>query len=57
MKFKTNNNIRWYNFCLGSIWKDLIKDEQKEISLNGTEYGFSVDHSSIRKEDFINIHW
>ena len=35
-KFKANNNISWYNFCLGSLSKDLTKDEQKEISLNGT---------------------
>ena len=35
-KFKANNNLSWYNFCLGSLSKDLAKDEQKEISLNGT---------------------
>ena len=27
-----------------------------EISLNGTVYDFSVDHSSIKKEDIVNIH-
>ena len=40
------------NFRLGSI----SKDEQSEISLNGTAYDFSVDHSSIEKEDILNIH-
>ena len=42
-KFKANNNIIWYNFCLGSLSKDFSKDEQSEISLNGFEYNFSVD--------------
>ena len=55
-KFKANDNISWYNFCLGSISKDFTKDEQSEISLNGTAYDFSVDHSSIEKEDILNIH-
>ena len=44
-KFKGNDNITWYKFCLGSASKDFIKDEQSEISLNGTVYDFSVDHS------------
>ena len=30
-KFKTNDNISWYNVCLGSITKDFIKDQQDEI--------------------------
>ena len=50
------DNITWYNFYLTSISKDLAKDEQSEISLNGTVYDFSVDHSSIKKEDILNIH-
>ena len=54
-KFKANDNISWYNFCLGSVSKDFTKYEQSEISLNSTAYDFSVDHSSI-KEDIINIH-
>ena len=33
-----------------------MKDEQSEISLNGTVYDFSVDHSSIKKEYILNIH-
>ena len=33
-----------------------MKDEQSEISLNGTVHDFSVDHSSIKKEDILNIH-
>ena len=39
-KFKVNNNISWYDFCLGCISKDLTKNEQSETSLNGTVYGF-----------------
>ena len=27
-KFKEKNNIIWHNFCLGSISKDFIKEEQ-----------------------------
>ena len=52
MKFKAKYNISWYNFCLESISKDFTKDEQSEISLNGT---VSFDHSSIKKEDILNI--
>ena len=26
-KLKANDNISWYNFCLGSISKDFAKDE------------------------------
>ena len=55
-KFKAKDNIRWYNLCLGSISKDFTKDEQSEISVNGTVYDFSVDHGSIKKEDILNIH-
>ena len=36
--------------------KRIYKDEQSQISLNGTVYDFSVDHSSIKKEDILNIH-
>ena len=42
--------------CLGNVSKDFTKNEQSEISLNGTVYGFSVDHSSVNKEDILNIH-
>ena len=55
-KFKAKDNISWYNFCLGSKSKDFTKNEQSEISLNGTVYDFSVSHSSIKKEDILNIH-
>ena len=55
-RFKAKDNIRWYNFCLGNASQDFTKDEQSEISLNGTVYDFSVDHSSIKKEDILNIH-
>ena len=55
-KFKAEDNISWYNFCLGSVSQNFTKDEQSEISLNGTVYDFSVDHSSIKVEDILNIH-
>ena len=55
-KFKVNDNISWHNFCLRNVSKDFTKNEQSEISLNGTVYGFSVDHSSVNKEDILNIH-
>ena len=55
-KVKANDNIGWYDFCLGSVSKDFIKDEQSKISLNGTVYDFSVDQSSIKKENILNIH-
>ena len=50
-KFRTDDYTRWHSFCLGSISKNFTKDEQNEISLNGTVYNFSVDHSSIKKGD------
>ena len=46
----------WYNFCLGSVSKDFTNNEQSLISLNGTLYNFSVNLSSIKKEDILNIH-
>ena len=55
-KFKAKDNISWYNFFLGSVSQDFTKDEQIEISLDGTVYDFSVDHSSIKKEDILNTH-
>ena len=55
-KFKPKHNINWYNSCLVSISKDFTKDEQSRISLIGTVYGFSFDHSLIEKEDILNIH-
>ena len=55
-KFKANDNISWYNFCLGSVSEDFTKDEQSEISLNGAVYDFALDHSSTKKEDILNIH-
>ena len=55
-KFKGKDNTSWYNFCLGSVSQDFAKDKQSKISLNGTVCNFSVDHSSIKKEDILNIH-
>ena len=55
-KFKANDNISWQNLYLGSISKDFTKDEQTGISLNGTVYHFSVDQSSVKKEDMLDIH-
>ena len=40
-KFKMNDNIYWYNFCLRSISKDSTKDERRKISLNSNVYNFS----------------
>ena len=53
-KFKGNDNICWYNFCLKSLSKYFTKDEQSDISLNGTVYNFSV--SSVKKEDILNVY-
>ena len=55
-KFKARDNISWCNFCLESVSQDFTKEEQSEISLNGAVYDFPVDHSSIKKEEIINIH-
>ena len=33
-----------------------MKDELNEISLNGTVYDFSLDHSSIKQRDILNIY-
>ena len=48
--------MSWNNFCLGCISKDFTTDEHSEISLNTTVYDFSVNHSSIKKEDILNLH-
>ena len=55
-KFKAKDFISWYNLLLGIISKDFTKNEQSETSLNGTVNSFSVDHSSIEKDDFLNIY-
>ena len=55
-RFESRDNKSWYYFCLRSISKDLTKDELSKISLNGTVYDFSVNHSPIGKEDILNIH-
>ena len=55
-KFKRNSNTSWYNFCFESVSKDFIKNEQNALSLNNAVYDFSVDHSSVKKVDIINIH-
>ena len=53
-KFKVKDNISWYNFFRKPI-KRFYKNEQSKISLNSTVYDFSVDHSSVKKEDSLNI--
>ena len=55
-KFKGHDKISWCEFCSGRISKDFTKDEQSEIFINGTVYDFTVDHSSIQREDILNIH-
>ena len=48
-KAKVHDSICWYELCLRSISKDFTKNEQIQISLNGTVYDFSVDYSSVEK--------
>ena len=48
-KFKANDNISSYNFCLGSVSRDFTKDEQSETSLNDTVNDSSFGHSSTKK--------
>ena len=55
-KFKVHDDIQWYEFYMGRVSKDFRKDEMSEISLNGTVYDFSIDHSPMEKEDVLNIH-
>ena len=55
-KYKANDITSWCDFCLESVSKDFTKDEQSEVSLNGTVHNFSVDHSSVIKKDIFNIH-
>ena len=50
---KAKDNKSWSKFCLASVSKYFTKDEQSEIS--GTKYDFPVDHSSVKKEDVLNI--
>ena len=50
-KIKTKESISWCNCILGSVSKDFKKDEQSEISVNGTVYDFSVDRSSTKKKN------
>lgn len=55
-KFRVPNNIPWCEFCLGSISKYFTKDKLNEISLDGTVFDFSVDHSPFEKEGLLDIH-
>ena len=50
-KIKAKDNISGYSFCLGNVSQDFTKDEQSGISLIGTVYDFSVDHSSMVKNN------
>ena len=36
--------------------RDVTKDEQSKTSLNGTVSDFSVDYSSVKKENILNIY-
>ena len=54
-KFKANDNMNWYNFCLESVSKVFTKDEQSEFSLTDTAYDFVVEHSLIKQESTHNI--
>ena len=53
-KFKAKNIVIWYNVLLGSVSQDFARDEQNEISLNGTAYDFSFHHSSINPHQSLN---
>ena len=55
-KFKAHDSIRWYESCLGNVPKDFAKDEQSKFFLSGTVDNFSVDHSSVEKENILNFH-
>ena len=55
-QFEANYNTSWYSSSLGSISKHFTKDKQSELSLHGTMYDFSVEYSSIKKENILNIH-
>lgn len=35
--------------------RDVTKDEQTKTSLNGAVRNFSIDHSSIKKENILDI--
>ena len=48
-KSKANDNISWFNFCLGSMSKDFTKDELSEV-LNRIVNDFSVDHNSVKSD-------
>ena len=54
-KFRSKDNLSWYNFCLGDISKDFTKDEQSDMCLNDIVHDFPVDQSSIKREDILNI--
>ena len=36
--------------------KEFTKDEQSEISFNGTAHNFSVDHNLIEEQNIRNTH-
>ena len=55
-KFRAYDNTIWHLFCLRSVSKDFTKYELSKISLNGTIYDFSIDHSSNGKQYIFNIH-
>ena len=57
IKFKADNkNVNFLNqFCLGSISDGFSATEVREVSLNGSVFGFSVDYNSIDKFDILNI--
>ena len=47
-KFKTR-----YNFCLESVSNNFTKEEQSEISSNGTAYGSSVTIVQLKKKIYL----
>ena len=52
-KFKVQNKVPWYLFCLGGVSKDFTKYEMKKNSLSGSICDISDDRSLIEKEDVV----
>ena len=54
-KFKARDNIPLYEFCLRGVSIEFTKDELRKVYLNGTTYDLSLHHSTVGKEDKINV--
>ena len=54
-KFKARDNIPLYEICLRGVSIEFTKDELRKVYLNCTIYGLSLHHSTVGKEDKINV--